>query len=328
MLEISCGMLNHSRQFAAIICAAVTFLGQTFVARAEERLPIVDQATDRLFTTQQVSYSLGGDEKPVKYRLHIPSAAKVAKTEKSWPLLVWLHGFGEAGDDNIAHIRWLNLLFRRDPADGPFPCFVMAYQCPYERRTWSEGPREKQPITVAKAIIDRLLTEYPIDANRIYLSGVSSGGTGCWEMLDRYPTLFAAAAPLASAGSPFSNLSALVDVPIWAFHTRDDPDTRILEVRQTVASLQSSGGKVYLTETPGHTHDCWNSAFTDFRFVDWLLTQKRGTIGPEPEYRQFRNDLNLTIQTIVSIGPQYYLPLPIAAVCLYWGIRRAYRKRS
>jgi dienelactone hydrolase len=202
----------------------------------------------------------------------------------------------------------------------------MAYQCPFERRTWSAGPPEEQPLAVAKAIIDELLQKYPIDPNRIYLSGVSSGGTGCWEMLDRYPELFAAAAPLASAGSPAADLSGLVDIPIWAFHTRDDPGSDINLVRQTVARLKAIGGKAYLTETPGHTHDCWNAAFNDFRYVDWLLAQRKGGDGIEPRYSTLTNSVGLVKQDIVATGPQYYLPLPVAAICVYWFLRRRYRK--
>ncbi|MEX2317299.1 MAG: PHB depolymerase family esterase [Pirellulales bacterium] len=298
------------------------------VATSQPPAPIVEPATDRLFTTQISSYSLGDEGGTVKYRLHIPAAAVSGMNTRAWPLLVWLHGFGEAGDDNISHIRWLNLLFRRTDSEGPLPCFVMAYQCPYERRMWSDGPPSAQPLTVAKAIVDEIIEKHAIDRDRIYLSGVSSGGTGCWEMLERYPTLFAAAVPLASAGSPSSEVSVIVDVPIWAFHTRDDPGTDVNQVRETVARLQAIGGKAYLTQTPGDTHDCWNAAFKDFHFVDWLLMQRKGSTSTEPNYATLTNRARLIKQDVLATGPQYYLPVPAAAICLYWWMRRRYRKRT
>jgi predicted peptidase len=291
--------------------------------------PTVDEATDRHFATRSIHQDVGGGSvKEIRYRLFTPAAiGSTGHSEGDWPLLVWLHGIGEAGNDNYSHIRWLKLLFRNEKERGPFPCFVVAYQCPYDRPTWTDGPEAEKPMNSARAIIDHLLAAYPIDPDRIYLSGVSSGGTGCWEMLLRYPDLFAAAAPLASSGTMSTDLSSIAHVPIWAFHTRNDPGTPVRAVRSTVARLKQVGGIAYLSETAGFTHDCWTSAFVDFRCIDWLLAQRRGNQGPPPPLDNRAVRLRLARQSLAALGLQYYLAVPTLAIFVWWIFRRELRRK-
>jgi poly(3-hydroxybutyrate) depolymerase len=139
-------------------------------------------------------------------------------------------------------------------------------------------------IDVAAAIMNVIVADYPVDKDRIYLSGVSSGGTGCWEFAIRNSSVFAAVVPLGSAGTGNSNLRLLLNVPIWAFHSANDDKTPVEGVRKTVQTLARLGGNVHLTEVQIHQHDCWTQAFQVYGVLDWLLSQRRHAVpaGPPP----------------------------------------------
>jgi predicted esterase len=309
----------HANVRIAILALLVNLYGISSpgMAQGDWRLSgFVDRKTDSLFETKVISYGIGEDQVEIPYRLYIPDEAKSGNDlQQKCPLLVWLHGYGEAGENNREHLRWMNLLF----GDKHFPGFVMAYQCPTARPTWSDGSRrEEQPMTIARTIIDELLASYPIDSDRIYVSGVSSGGTGCWQMILRYPELFAAAVPIASSGAEPVDLQPIAHIPIWAFHAREDPESSVIHVRNTVTQLQNIKGKAYLTETTGYTHNCWSAAFGEFRFVDWLLTQRKGKIGPVPDYWRPGLAFRLALQPLQEVGVQYYLPIPVfMLICWY-----------
>lgn len=134
-------------------------------------------------------------------------------------------------------------------------------------------------VDVAAAILDELLQEYPIDRKRIYLAGVSSGGTGCWEFAVRHPQFFAAVAPFSSGGTSHPELRNLVGIPIWTFHSSEDLKPPVAVVRKTVNELKNLGGTVQLTEVATGDHDCWTAAFARYRVLDWLLLQQRGQLS-------------------------------------------------
>lgn len=124
------------------------------------------------------------------------------------------------------------------------------------------------------------MREYPVDQGRIYVAGVSSGGSGCWEMALRYPKLFAAIAPMSSAGGDTSRASRLKNIPIWAFHNLDDDQTPPDGDKAMVATVNSADGDAYLTfpPTPGWKHDSWTAAIKKYDILAWMLAQRCG--GP------------------------------------------------
>ncbi len=208
----------------------------------------------------------------IPYRLFItPHATE----EKPAPLVVWLHGYGEHGNDNRKHLKWLELLMTSsNPQDHAFS--VLAVQCIPEHPYWYEHvdnvKDEPDMCGYTFQILEHLLESSPIDRNRIYLIGASSGGAGCWEMAMRSPYPFAAVAPLATAGTiNVDGLDKLSKTPIWAFHTKADPLAPVAYVREIVDRLNTVGGSVHLTETSGHTHDSWSEAFLKYKVSDWLL---------------------------------------------------------
>ncbi len=168
-----------------------------------------------------------GDE-TLLYRLMKPE-----KTEPGvkYPLVLFLHGAGERGADNTSQLLHGVREFAKPENRRLYPCFVVAPQCPTDRRwvevDWSapahtapENPSE--PLRLALDLVDKLAAELPVDRNRIYVTGLSLGGYGTWDAIARRPDLFAAAIPVCGGGDT-AMAAKIKDIPIWAFHGDKDP---------------------------------------------------------------------------------------------------------
>jgi predicted peptidase len=232
-----------------------------------------------LFEKHQQEVKLDGETLEVNYRLFVPETDRYP--ERKFPLIVWLHGYGELGTDNLAQLKWLDqLIFHAPHERSRFPFFLLAVQCPREMGAWTHGSGHARSnsdmLGATKVIVDELIAGRAINVDRVYLSGLSSGGSACWAMALRYPEMFAAVAPLGSCARYQTPMSQIATVPVWAFHSKDDHRAPIRIVRETVAVLRHSGGSVHLTELDSAEHDCWTTAFTEHGLLDWLLAQERG----------------------------------------------------
>ena len=221
------------------------------------------------------------------YRLFEP------KTEsgKQYPLVVYLHGAGERGSDTALVLKNSGPLeLASEKWQAKHPCYVFAPQC-REGKTWITDDNVK---LVLKAI-QELLGKYPIDGNRIYITGISMGGMGTWNLIAKNPDLFAAAMPVCGAGIP-REIDAAKSVPVWAFHAADDPAVPVsgpfstatetlFGSRRMVIRLRSIGNRhVHYTEYPagfmqkrwGKTpHESWVAAYNDEEALEWLFKQDR-----------------------------------------------------
>ena len=141
-----------------------------------------------------LEYRIGGDravEQVVEYRLMIPPPGEAGGT---LPLMVWLHGRGEAGNDNEQQLASLSASVLRPPSlrgDIRFSCWP---RCPKESPAWCQPGDGPDMLEVVADLIRRALRKLPVDPDRVYLVGLSSGGTGCWRLAGRHPELFAAIA--------------------------------------------------------------------------------------------------------------------------------------
>jgi predicted peptidase len=351
--------MSAFRIIAILLAAVVTSSVCGQLALAEELDPEAgfNETVNSLFDSLAVTINEGEEsERTLRYRLFVPegaesttwapspnpspadgggeqlmaTAADGGGEQEGWPLIVWLHGLGEAGDDNELHLRWMENVFHWFDHERTYPAFVLAYQCPHDSPNWTSGPAGRATLGNCRAVIDDVIARYPIDVDRIYVAGVSSGGSGTWQMVDDYPELFAAALPMASGGHGGGNLARLVDVPIWSFHVRNDPMSSIEPVRTTVRELRALGGKVWLTEVPGKTHDCWSMSMAadQFNAVGWLLAQRKGAVGPEPPHRKFGITWALFKQDVAGAGVQYYLVIPAIVVGFVWVARRQWRQAA
>ncbi len=264
------------------------------------------------FSEQQLRFTGGRyDKTQFSYQLHEPTHIEVGKL---YPLLVWLHGYGENGVDKVAHLRWLDRVLTPTNSESQEEFFILALQCPPDNPTWSRGslPGDDDMIEVVLAAITDCMGSRPVDPDRIYATGVSSGGSGVWEIGIRRPKLFAALVPIAAGPIDSVRIEALKDVPVWAFHNKKDPALSVANAINAVDSLNAAGGAAALTETSGVDHDAWTEAFRTHHAMDWLLLQARGHQSPRPGYSVWV----MATQWFANAwdAPSFYLPTGLIAL--------------
>ena len=212
----------------------------------------------------------------LRYRLAVPPGYD---STKRYPLVVILHGAAGLGDDNARQFNGGN----RVPAatltsvtnQAQYPCFVFAPQCP-RGDGWTAGSTNARNAgNLTLAALWALRREFNIDPDRIYLVGLSMGGSGAWEMAARHPTLFAAVVPICGAGDP-SRTGTLARLPIWCFHGEKDPLVSVNYAREMIAAIKKAGGSPRYSEYPGVGHNSYVNAFADPEFLKWLFAQRRG----------------------------------------------------
>jgi poly(3-hydroxybutyrate) depolymerase len=210
------------------------------------------------------------------YRLFTPSGVTDGKR---YPLVIFLHGIGERGSDNLLQINAnpQGLVFVAYGHQAREAVFFAAPQCP-SANTWSDSTMQNR----LSAFIEALAAELPIDTNRIYITGLSMGGYGCWSLLDAAPQKFAAAVPICGGGSAL-RAAALKDLAIWNFHAADDGSVPISESRSMINALRSAGSGCVYTEYTSGGHGIWGQAYATPGLVEWTLAQQRAqppTNGP------------------------------------------------
>jgi predicted peptidase len=202
---------------------------------------------------------------------------------KKYPLVLFMHGAGERGDDNQAQLKNAVTAFALKKNREKFPCFVVAPQCPSGQR-WVEmdwgadsgvQPAEPSPaMSLAIELLDALQKEFSIDAGRTYAAGISMGGFGVWDALSRYPGRFAAGVAICGGGDE-SKAGAIGDTPVWAFHSSDDPVVKVFRSRNMVKALRAAGGHPRYTEYRKLGHVSWDRAFKEPGLLPWLFSQKK-----------------------------------------------------
>jgi predicted peptidase len=219
----------------------------------------------------------GGPYENEAFRYRLLSPEKI-EPGKKYPVVLFLHGRGESGDDNVAQLKYLPTLMATPDYQKKFPCFLIAPQC-REGKAWvARGPDKKgvsEQMQVAEAVLQEALKKYPIDPARVYLTGLSMGGFGSWNLAARHPDWFAAVVPICGGGDP-NDAAELAKLPIWAVHGSDDKVVPASLSRTMVEAVLAAGGNVKYTELPGVGHDSWTPAYEDPQGVlPWMFEQKR-----------------------------------------------------
>ncbi len=202
--------------------------------------------------------------KAMPYRMYFP-ADYDTETDKKWPLLIFLHGAGERGTDLTAVYRHGPL---REVEQGrDFPFLIAAPQLSGQEY-WGGY------IESLNAWLDDLLQTHAIDPDRVYLTGLSMGGTGTWLWAMASAKRFAAILPMCGTGICWcaGNVTRL---PIWTFHGSADEIIPVEESIHMVNRVNASGGNARLTICEGYTHDCWTETYAREDIYDWLLSHKR-----------------------------------------------------
>ncbi|MEM0962413.1 MAG: prolyl oligopeptidase family serine peptidase [Bacteroidota bacterium] len=182
--------------------------------------------------------------------------------DRQWPLLLFLHGAGERGEDlSLVGIHG-PLKERREGRDLPF--VIVAPQVPLGER-W----------TVARVAValDAALAAYRIDERRVYVTGLSMGGYGTWEAIQHMPDRFAAAIPICGGGLSLG-IERARDVPVWAFHGAMDRVVPIGASVEMVRWLREAGGDVRFTVYPDAGHDSWSETYANPEVYEWLLSHR------------------------------------------------------
>jgi predicted peptidase len=180
------------------------------------------------------------------------------------PLIVFLHGSGERGNDLNKVKAWgPPAIAEKDPA---FPFMVVSPQVP-DGEWWDAN--------LLKGMIDEVLARYNVDRSRVYLTGLSMGGYGAWDLATRYPDYFAAVSPICGGGTPFL-VERMKNIPTWVFHGMKDDAVPEGESARMVAALKAAGGNVKYTVLPEAGHvDAWVYAYGKAGLFDWFLEQRK-----------------------------------------------------
>ena len=245
---------------------------------AEDPMP-VDPAT--LYEAHTLEHDDNGDAATLPYRLLKP---KTIEDGKRYPLVVFLHGAGERGDDNRAQLKFLPTWMATEEARESHPCFLLAPQCRSDkwwanfRRDPADGDPLGEPpaadLAAVVTVMNQLLADEPIDEDRVYLTGLSMGGFGSWDLAARMPERFAALLPICGGGDP-RLAERYLGLPIWCFHGGGDPVVRPELSRRMIEAIKAAGGSPLYTEYPAVGHDSWTPAYLCPGTINWLFAQKR-----------------------------------------------------
>jgi len=235
------------------------------------------------FAAEPESHVFKSEGKALPYRLLKPADAEAGK---KYPLVVILHGAGERGIDNKKQLVWFwndkkpSVMTRPEVAKEK--AFVIVPQCPDGKQfvevPWAKGsyksPEISEPLKLTLALIDSFLKEQPIDADRVYVVGMSMGGYGAIDAVQRRPELFAACVSICGTAD-LSKAKDIAHVPLWAFHGDADTVVPVAGSREIVDALKKAGAEPKYTEYPKVGHNSWSPAFEDKEFWNWIFAQKR-----------------------------------------------------
>lgn len=206
-------------------------------------------------------------------------------TLRKYPLAIFLHGSGERGNDNESQLKWGVMNFALDQNMIKYPAIVIAPQCP-AKMEWAnfsdkKNSREKilqpgptKPMELLIALIRQIVKKLPVDTNRIYITGLSMGGLGTYDAIERYPDLFAAAVPVCGAGD-VTRAPSIAHIPIWIFTGAEDAAVDPMYSLDMAEALTKAGAHPGLTQYPEVGHFSWLGAYSDPLMMEWLFRQHK-----------------------------------------------------
>lgn len=203
------------------------------------------------------------------YLVYSPAESNHATTNR-FPLVIFLHGMGERGSDPAVLTvygipKWVE--------EHETPFIAVSPQCPNE----SYWPLE---LAALDALFEQVCARYPVDLERVYLTGLSLGGYGAWAWAAAHPERFAALAPVCGGGKTEmgfpEKVKLLKNMPVWAFHGALDQTVPLTESSVLVETLQACGGNVRFTVYPDAGHDAWTATYANPELYRWMLRQRKG----------------------------------------------------
>jgi predicted peptidase len=192
-----------------------------------------------------------------RFLLYLPEGYN-KNDDRKWPLLLFLHGMGECGD-------MLELVKKNGPPmmiehGRSFPFIVVSPQCP-DTTGWS--------VEVLDMLLNEVARRYKVDENCIWVTGLSMGGAGTWNLALAYPKRFAAIVPICGWVDP-TNAAKLKGLPIWVFHGAKDDVVPLSQSENMVKALKDHGNPVKFTLYPDANHDSWTETYNNPELWEWL----------------------------------------------------------
>ena len=224
----------------------------------------------------------------LNYRLLIP---KKLKKKGKYPLHLFLHGFGERGSDNKQQLKYIAGLFINQRNRNLYKSYGVFPQCPDDDswtnrklvkskdgmnyKFYDENKKETKALNLVMKLMDSLSNTENVNKNRIYISGLSNGGMGTFEMLYRRPDMFAAGVPICGGANPKTAKLFAKKTPVWIFHGAKDDVVHPLYSVKMVEAIIEAGGKPKFTLYDNVNHDSWTNAFKEKDFFKWIYSQKK-----------------------------------------------------
>ncbi len=257
---------QNMKKFLTLLMA-VLVAGTAFAAEQFEKKQYISQRGDTL-----------------PYRLLTPENQQKGK---KYPLVIFLHGAGERGTDNEKQLVHGGQMFLNPVNRMEYPAFVIAPQCPpdgywaynsrpasFESDKMPKDPEISPVFASLKELIDSYLSRGDVDTDRVYIMGLSMGGMGTYDMVCRFPDVFAAAIPICGTVNA-SRLAAAKKVKFRIFHGDADDVVPVDGSRNAYRALKAAGADVEYIEFPGCNHGSWNPAFNYPDFMKWLFSQHK-----------------------------------------------------
>ncbi len=274
------------RNWIRTLSLLLTLVASSMTIAQEKKVSDSSQQVEtdpvKLFEPRQFA---GADGKVLNYRLLKP---KDFIPTGNYPLVIFLHGAGERGDDNKAQLVHGMKEFCKPEWREKFKCYVLAPQCPKDQKwadiDWSK-PGVQYPEKISSnleltlQVVDQMLEGAAVDKTRIYITGLSMGGYGTWDALVRRPNFFAAAMPICGGGDP-ATAPKIKHVPIACFHGSKDTAVTPDKSRKMIEALRAAGGTPVYVEYEGVGHDSWTQTYKEADNIQWLFDQRREATSP------------------------------------------------
>ena len=285
-------MKNFVKKSLALFLVAIMCFAQTAVFAAATEEVVLLNAMNVM--KKQVHIASDGTELP--YRLYVPDDYN---PEKQYSFLLFLHGAGNRGNDNENQVKQHTGLLDRiingetvqyngQQLDTSKEFIIVAPQCASDKQ-WVDTPWGKKPdpsynldeipqsqyMTAVVELIDKMKASYNLNSARMYISGLSMGGFGTWDLITRYPDLFAAAIPMGGAGD-VSKAEIIKNTPVWTFHQLYDPTVSAEGTLEMVKALSEVGAEVKFTPYFDDKHNAWTQGFAEPDMLQWLYDHVKG----------------------------------------------------
>jgi len=244
-----------SAMLGLIVCLAIDSLPaeEPAAKNADSPKPTAGEQVEQLFVGKKNAQA------KLPYLIYLPKEYD----QKKVPLLLFLHGSGERGIDNLPLVKTHGPPKIAD--DKSLPFIVVSPQCPTDQR-WD--------AVVLSELLDEIVAKHHVDTNRIYLTGLSMGGSGTWSLAAYQPQRFAAIAPICGRGD-LANAEKLGGLPTWVFCGAKDREATVKNAEEMTKAITAAGGTAKVTIYPELAHDCWTVTYDNPEFYTWLLSHQK-----------------------------------------------------